>query len=63
MSYVHVVEVKWVHDLSYLLYRICFVVDANGAVTFIKWDVCVVVGKVKVGWDVACALGSETEEG
>ena len=40
-----------------------FVVDANGAVTFIKWDVCVVVGKVKVGWDVACALGSETEEG
>ena len=27
------------------------------------WDVCVVIGKVTVRWDVTCGLGSKAEEG
>ena len=46
-----------------------FVVEAREAVTVsidndtVIFDVCVVVGKVKVRWDVTCGLGSEMEEG
>jgi len=40
-----------------------FVGEARGAVTFVISDVRAVVSKVKVGQDVTCGLGSETEEG
>jgi len=40
-----------------------FVGEARGAVTFVISDVRAVVSKVKVGRDVTCGLGSETEEG
>ena len=40
-----------------------FVGEARGAVAFVKWDVCVVIGRASLEWDVTCGLGSETEEG
>jgi len=40
-----------------------FVGETRGAITFVIWDVCVVVGKVKVRWDITCGLSSETEGG
>jgi len=40
-----------------------FVVETRGATALVIWDVCVVIGKVKVRWDVTCGLGSKAEEG
>jgi len=39
-----------------------FVGEARGAGMVVNWDVCVVIDKVKVGWNVTCALGSESTE-
>jgi len=36
---------------------------ARGAIAFVIGGVCVVIGKVKVRWDVGCGLGSEAEKG
>lgn len=44
-------------------FGICdFVGEARGAGMVVNWDVCVVIDKVKVGWNVTCALGSESTE-
>jgi len=40
-----------------------FVGEAREAITFVVWNVCVVVGKVKVTMDLICVLSSETKEG
>jgi len=40
------------HDLSR---------KARGAISFVIRGVFVVIGKVKVRWDVACGLGSKAE--
>ena len=36
---------------------------ARGAIAFVIGGVCVVIGKVKVRWDVECDLGTEAEKG
>jgi len=38
-----------------------FVGETRGATAFVKRDVCVVIGKVKVRLDVTCGLGSKVE--
>jgi len=35
--------------------------EARGAISFVIIGVCVIIGKVKVRWDVACGLGSKAE--
>ena len=34
---------------------------ARGAVALVIRGICVVIGKVKVRWNVGCGLGSEAE--
>jgi len=35
--------------------------EATGAITLVVGGVCVVIGKVEVGWDVRGGLGSKVE--
>jgi len=40
-----------------------FLGETRGTTAFVIGGVCVVVGKVKVGWHVTCGLGSKANEG
>ena len=39
-----------------------FVGETRGTIAFVMRDVCMVIGKVKVRWDVTCGLVSKVEE-
>jgi len=40
-----------------------FVGEAGGAVAFVVGDVCVVIGKENMRWNVASGLGSKPKKG